>query len=211
MRRPGLAAAAALTLLLTGCSAPAPEATPTASAPPSPAVTSPATPSPTPTATTLVHPACDELVPLTVVRENFSSTAVLYDTPGELEREQALGALGPIAQKTLASAENEQFCEWIVEGGSDGRVAVFSAQLPPSDREELVTALRSSAYTPLELNDATAFGLYEEGSISTYYTVQAFVGSAWVIALGSGSVDHGVPVAQAAVDSLRAANPQLSG
>ncbi|MCR2814615.1 hypothetical protein [Microbacterium jiangjiandongii] len=158
----------------------------------------------------MVHPGCDELVPLPVVQANFSATAVPYETPGEGDRKQALGALGPVARATLEATGSQQICYWMVEGGSDGGVHVITAQPRPDDRERLLTALASSVYAEIEIDGATAFGSERDASVSTRYDIHAFAGPAWVIVSGSGYLDHGRSIAEAAVAATRAANPQLA-
>ncbi|MCR2792697.1 hypothetical protein NQ156_06430 [Microbacterium sp. zg.Y625] len=203
-----IAAAAAI---LTGCAAATPAPTPDASS----SVVASATPvAPTPAATTppaetaLVFPECEALVPLPLVRDVFAPTAVPWE-PGEADRDQTEGRLGPIAQGTLQEADDVRLCQWIVEGGSDGGVSTFTSELRPSDRDDLMSALEQSMFDDVALDGATGFGMYSDGELSGSYTVHAFVGPTWLVALGSGGLEHGIPVAQAAVDALHAANPHL--
>ncbi len=221
MRRASVVlAGAAVALALAGCGTTAsPGPTPAAST--SAPVTEPSSTSATPTPVTssptphadpaVVHPGCEELVPLEVMKTNFSATAVRYETPGEADREQALRQLGPVAQATLAAADSQQICYWIVEGGSDGGVHVITAQPQPDDREQLLTALASSVYSEIDVDGATAFGTERDAWVSLRYDIHAFAGPAWVIVSGSGSLDHGRPIAEAAVAATLAANPRLGG
>ena len=217
MRRASIAVAgAAVALVLAGCATASTEPAPASSASepsstPVPSPPTPALPSPTPDAdSALVHPGCDELVALEVVKANFTDTAVRYETPTEDDRAQALASLGPVARATLDAADSQQICYWIAEGGSDGGVHVITAQPRPEDRERLLTALASSVYSEIDLDGATAFGAERDASVSTRYDIQAFTGDAWVIVSGSGYLGHGRQIAEAAVAATRAANPGLA-
>ena len=214
--RPRLLGVAVLTLgvALAGCAASVPAATSTAPATASDegaaAAPTPTAP-PTPTATAAaaaaaVFPRCEDLIPIELLQQNFSTDVVGYTDGGGWTIGQVLP--GPVARSAVEKAERAVDCGWGVRGGSDGGVHAAVLELPAEVRDELVSALRTAdGYTEAAIDDATVFTSAVHGEIADGAVGYAFEGTTWLAIVGN-SKEAAMQSAYlpAAVAALRAAN-----
>lgn len=188
-------AALALAGALSGCAAgvapdavamtASPDSTSSASAvPPSPSGSgSGSGPSSPPASAVLVFPRCEDFIPISVLQKYFSADAVAYADPG-WTLEQRLP--GPLARAAVTKAERASQCAWGVRGGSDGGVQAGLLELPTDVRDELITALRSSAdYTEAAIDGATVFTAHVAGEIADGAVGYAFEGNTWIAVVGN--------------------------
>lgn len=212
--RPRLLGVAVLTLgvALAGCAASVSAATSTAPATASDegAAAAPTpTPTPTPTATAAaaaVFPRCEDLIPIELLQQNFSTDVVGYTDGGGWTIGQVLP--GPVARSAVEKAERAVDCGWGVRGGSDGGVHAAVLELPAEVRDELVSALRTAdGYTEAAIDDATVFTSAVHGEIADGAVGYAFEGTTWLAIVGN-SKEAATQSAYlpAAVAALRAAN-----
>lgn len=160
-----------------------PDSTSSASAvPPSPSGSG-SGPSSPPASAVLVFPRCEDFIPISVLQKYFSADAVAYADPG-WTLEQRLP--GPLARAAVTKAERASQCAWGVRGGSDGGVQAGLLELPTDVRDELITALRSSAdYTEAAIDGATVFTAHVAGEIADGAVGYAFEGNTWIAVVGN--------------------------
>jgi len=205
----------ALGFALVGCGPVAGEAvaveSPSAESPAAPASESPAAPSPT-TATPpgvsaeVVFPECEQLIPIEVLKANFSPDAILYPDGGGWTIGQRLP--GPVAKAAVEAAPRKAECGWGVEGGSDGGVHAAVIELPTDVRDGLIGALRDAgSYTEATVDGATVFTTPVPSEISSVEAGYAFLGATWIAIVGSAHEGTMESVyLPAAVSALRTAN-----
>ncbi|WP_061781908.1 hypothetical protein [Microbacterium hominis] len=212
--RSRLLGVAVLTLgvALAGCAASVPESTSTSTAPATASGEgTAAAAAPTPTATAAaaaaaVFPRCEDLIPIELLQQNFSTDVVAYTDGGGWTIGQLLP--GPMARSAVEKAERAVDCGWGVRGGSDGGVHAAVLELPAEVRDELVSALRTAdGYTEAAIDDATVFTSAVHGEIADGAVGYAFEGTTWLAIVGN-SKEAAMQSAYlpAAVAALRAAN-----
>lgn len=209
--RPRLLCVAVPTLgvALTGCAVSVPAATSTGPATATGEATEATptpTPTPTPTQTAVVFPRCDDLIPIELLQQNFSTDVVAYTDGGGWTIGQLLP--GPVARSAVEKAERAVDCGWGVRGGSDGGVHAAVLELPAGVRDELVSALRAAdGYTEAAIEGFTIFTSAVHGEIADGAVGYAFEGTTWLAIVGN-SKEAAMQSAYlpAAVAALRAAN-----
>ncbi|MBF4562721.1 hypothetical protein ITJ43_11275 [Microbacterium sp. VKM Ac-2870] len=167
--------------------------------------TAPVTPSPSPSSA-VVFPECAQLIPIEVLKANFSENAVLYPDGGGWTIGQLLP--GPVAKAAVDAATRRADCGWGVEGGSDGGVHAGVLQLPADVRDGLIKALRDAgSYTETSVDGATVFTTPVPSEISSVEAGYAFQGTTWIAIVGSAHEGAMESVyLPAALTALRAAN-----
>ncbi len=187
--------AAAVALVMTGCSSatdPASSASPAASTE-STESTPPPTPSqsadsPTPDAITasLDGVSCDELVPSAIVDANFTQGAV----PSDPWRDAAAALPDEPARLAAEAAGDDIACAWAFPGGSDGGVEVYGLTLTPDARDALVAELRDTAvFSEGDVEGAATFTRVEDGEVASRTVGYLFDESVWIAFVGNSAVE----------------------
>ncbi len=188
-----------LLLVLAGCAS---QAVPPASSPTPSDSATPATPTPT-VAVTLTIPACDALVPLSLIQEVFSDSSEFI---AEVATEQAAGRFPiPEIASTIAEARMMRSCLWGLPN-SDGAVLVTVAEVTPEQQAALSAALLSAGFLDGSVAPVSAYRLEQEGIVSLDAATHLFRGPIWVMADSSGLGTTNA-VADAALAAVVAANP----
>ncbi len=187
--------AAAVALVMTGCSAtngpasspsPATSTDPSASAPnptPSQIVESPTS---SPVTASLDGVSCDELVPSAVVDANFAEGAV----PSEPWRDAAAALPDESARLAAEAAGDGLACAWAFPGGSDGGVEVYGLTLTAEARNALVGELRNGGeFSAGDVDGATTFTRVEDGEVASRTIGYLFDASVWVAFVGNSPAE----------------------
>ncbi|MFB8891827.1 hypothetical protein [Microbacterium plantarum] len=189
--------AAAVALVMTGCSAatdPASSPSPaTSTSTKSSASTPPPTPSqsadaPTPDAMapSLDGVSCDELVPSAIVDANFTQGAV----PSDPWRDAAAALPDEPARLAAEAAGDDIACAWAFPGGSDGGVEVYGLTLTPDARDALVAELRDTAvFSEGDVEGAATFTRVEDGEVASQTVGYLFDESVWIAFVGNSAVE----------------------
>lgn len=197
--------AAAIALLLAGCTPAAEPSTPEAS----PAVTESPTPTVEPTTEPVVEaltiPECETLVPLTVAQTWFS-----FDTKYDGEQ-SAAGYLFrmtvPGAPEVLTSAEVFRACGWSVPN-SDGYFSVAVASITPETSASLQSALAEAGFSGTIAGDLAWWNLEAEGAFSLVGATYILTDDVLILCDGTGA-ELTDAIAGNALDAVRTANPAL--
>ena len=190
---------AAVVIALAGCALTGTEPSPSAT--PSPSETS----TPTPSAEPLTLVECEVLLPIDQARALFGA-----DTEFLGERPIAeSGGWFPLAEidSTLADATQVRSCAWGVPN-SDGVFTVAAVEVTPEQRSTLETALTDAGFTDVTTGTVTGFEMTGENEVGPTAATHLFSGPVWIM---SNAADLGTtgPAANAALESLRTANPTL--
>lgn len=180
----------AAAVVLSGCTATAPEPSPTASTDASPTrpapSTSPATPAPsatTPAATVTSIPPCADLLTLEQVRGSIPDgqrVGVIDDSMYALGE----GLPGPLARSTYEAAARTSVCAWGIPQ-SDGIVHLGVALLDAASRGTLIDGLQSSTeYSSTSISGLTVFSREVTEGIGTSLAY-VFDGEVWTIVQGT--------------------------
>lgn len=192
---------AAVTLvLLAGCAAPPPPASPRPSATPSESASPSATPEPAP----LGIPECDTLLPLALAQDLFSENTEAF---GEIATIQFDVFGVPEAADALAAAAQSRFCGWGVPN-SDGAFTLLVAEITAADRSTLEAALPAAGFSAVTMGTVTGYDAERDGEVSTLATTLLFTGDVMIVCNGT-SLDLTGSVTGSALDALRTANPTL--
>ncbi|MBH0008105.1 hypothetical protein ESZ53_09035 [Salinibacterium sp. UTAS2018] len=204
-RSVAIAGTVLVALTLGGCT----PATPDGGAPlPSePAATSEPEPTsaPEPEAEALTIPECDALYPIADARALWGDNTELYFEGDATDvghyTSEPIAAIDTLG----ANATMGRTCLW----GIPNSGAIFGltvADVTPADADLLTAALIGEGYFSFESRGATSLMLEAEGPIAPSGRTHYLIDDLWVYA-GGTRFSVSVPVANAALEQVRAANP----
>jgi hypothetical protein len=198
----------ALVAAIAGCSFPPPTASPSAPAPATAATSTPTetateTPAPPPEGEPLTIPDCETLLPLALAKSTFSpATEFIGENPAN---EYSPWYDLPTVRSAIADVSNARACWWGVPH-SDGAFSLFVAEIDPTTRESIETALTSEGFSSVVMGTVTGHEAERDGDLSYEAETHLFTGDVWILA-DNGSLDTSGTVAGSALDALRTANP----
>lgn len=197
-----LAVAFALAGALAGCdpsTVPTGSPTPSPTASTTPVATATATPTPEPVALTL--PGCEDLLTLAQAREYFADATEFF---GELSLSGSGFMVGSDPAGAAASAADPyRGCAWGVPN-SDGAFFLYVGVLDPSARAALESGLTAAGFTSATTGALTTFEGSAATDVNEINATHLVTGELWIAAESPGP---STPVAQTALDAVRAANP----
>lgn len=205
MRGRVLMGAAALALLLAGCTPAAEPPTPEAS--PSVTESPTATPEPTtePAVEPLTVPECETMVPLAYAVEQFGGSTAYF---GELTAADYVFRMTvPGAPEALTSAEVFRGCSWGVPN-SDGFFSLAVASVTPDIYGSLQSALAEAGFSGVTTGELAWWELEAEGAVSTVGATYILTEDVMIVCDGTGIELTGA-IAGKALDAIRTANPAL--
>ena len=179
---------------------PGPSETPSPS--PSPTPSPSATPGSPDSPDAAVIPSCGELIPLPVVHALFADAAESIAVTGS----PADHMPGPLAARTVRAASQADMCAWGVPA-SDGGFSVVTAEIAPTSRNELISALReASGYRERALGGEVAFTREVDNELGTTTVAYVFVDTVWITVNGTLDTRTARELAAEALDAVRVAN-----
>jgi hypothetical protein len=190
-----------MVIALAGCAPTGAEPSATAEPPASP--TPSASPTPTPEPLTIV--ACESLLPIDQAREVFGDdTEFLGERPPTES-----GGWFPIAEidSALADATQAKACSWGVPN-SDGVFTLHAVEVTAEQRTGLESALAADGFSESTAGTVTTFEKTGENELGPIASTHLFTGDLWLMSNANDLSTTG-PVATAALDALRVANPTL--
>lgn len=188
---------------LTACTPSAPDPSPSPSATASPSETP--SPTSTPSAEPLTIVGCETLLTIEQARSFFAA-----DTEFLGERAPTVpSGLFPLAEidDTLAAAAQATECAWGIPN-SDGVFTLHVAEVTADQRSTVEAALTDAGFTDVMLGTVTGFEKTGENEVGTTAATHLFTGNVWIMSNANALTTTG-PVANTALDALRAANPEL--
>ena len=205
MRGRVLLGAAAIALLLAGCTPAAEPSAPEAS----PSVTESSTPTSEPTVEPVVEPLtipeCEIMVPLALAKSQFSEST---ESRGEMTAaEYPVRFDVPGVTDALVGAETFRACAWAVPN-TDGFFALAVASITADTRTSLQAELAAAGFASTTMGTVTAFELEGEGAVSSIGATYLFTGDV-LIACNGTSISLTGAITGSALDAMRTANPTL--
>lgn len=205
MRGRILIGAAAIALLLAGCTPAAEPSTPDAS----PSVTESSTPTSEPTVEPVVEPLtipeCEIMVPLALAKSQFSESTEYRGEMTAAEYPVRFDVPGVTA--ALVGAETFRACAWAVPN-SDGFFALSVASITADTRTSLQAELSAAGFASIAMGTVTAFELEGEGAVSSIGATYLFTGDVLIACNGTSTSLTGA-ITGSALDAMRTANPTL--
>lgn len=205
MRGRILIGAAAITLLVAGCTPTgepsAPEASPSASESPIATVE----PTTEPVVESLAIPGCEAMVPLAFAVDQFGGSTEFFGELSAADYPFRMTVAG--APEAFVGAEAFRACSWGVPN-SDGFFSLAVASVTADTRFSLQAALADAGFSSITMGPVTAWELEAEGMVSTVGATYLFTGDVMIVSDGTGVALTGA-IAGQALDAMRTANPAL--
>ncbi|GGE98065.1 hypothetical protein D9V28_12680 [Mycetocola zhadangensis] len=148
---------------------------------------------------------CETLLPIEQARSFFAQ-----DTEFLGERAPAApNGLFPLAEidATLATASQATQCSWGVPN-SDGVFTLHVAEVTADQRTTLETALSDAGFSNVTFERVISFEMASENEVGTTAATHLFTANLWIMS-NANTLSTTAPVANAALEALRAANPTL--
>ncbi len=205
MRGRILIGAAAIALLLAGCTPAAEPSTPEASPSVTESPTATVEPTPEPVVEALTIPDCETMVPLALAKSQFSEATESRGEMTAAEYPVRFDVLG--VTDALVGAETFRACAWAVPN-SDGFFALAVASITADTRTSLQAELTAAGFASTTMGTVTAFELEGEGPVSGIGATYLFTGDV-LIGCNGTSISLTGAIAGSALDAMRTANPAL--
>jgi hypothetical protein len=205
MRGRILIGAAAIALLLAGCTPPAEPSTPESSPPVAESPTPTSEPTAEPVVEPLSIPECQTMVPIAFAKAQFSESTEFFGERSAADYPARFDVAG--VSEALVGAEVFRGCTWAVPN-SDGSFSLAVASVSADTRGSLQSALAEAGFSSITMGTVSTWEFEAEGEVSTLGATYLFTGDVLILSDGTGIALTGAIVGRA-LDALRTANPSL--